>query len=100
MIEQIRRRLHWLAFALGANGWLHQLLREEAERLIDELALISEEQGFPYSLATTSWPRPTSPPKAPLDSFTRIRTKNRNERPLLIINGHCTRSARAGTRGA
>jgi class 3 adenylate cyclase/tetratricopeptide (TPR) repeat protein len=42
------RRLHWLAFALGANGWLYQLLREEAELLIDELALISKEQGFPY----------------------------------------------------
>jgi len=42
------RRLHWLAFALGANGWLYQLLREDAERLIDELALVSKEQGFPY----------------------------------------------------
>jgi len=42
------RRLHWLAFALAANGWLHQLLREDAEHLIDELALVSKEQGFPY----------------------------------------------------
>jgi class 3 adenylate cyclase/tetratricopeptide (TPR) repeat protein len=42
------RRLHWLAFALGANGWLHQLLRQDAEAVIDELELIAKEQGFPY----------------------------------------------------
>ena len=51
------RRLHWLAFALGANGWLHQLLREDATSQIDELALLSKEQGFPYwaAMATLFW---------------------------------------------
>ena len=51
------RRLHWLAFALGADGWLHQLLREDATSQIDELALLSKEQGFPYwaAMATLFW---------------------------------------------
>jgi len=53
------RRLHWLAFALGANGWLHQLLGEDATSQIDELALLSKEQGLRYSsdLTDEEWER-------------------------------------------
>ena len=45
------------ALRIGRVGWLHQLLREDATSQIDELALLSKEQGFPYwaAMATLFW---------------------------------------------